>query len=97
MSDTLSGSEKRALKARAQLLEAVVRIGQAGMTDAVVSSLDNALDLHSLVKVRFADFKEDRHILAPELAKSTHSVLVQQVGNVAVFYRPKSSGQDTEE
>lgn len=89
MSTVLSGAEKRALKSQAQLLEAVVRVGHAGVTDAVVSSLDAALKLHSLVKVRFSDFKEERRTLAPQLAERTESLLVQQVGNVAVFYRKK--------
>lgn len=87
MSDTLSGSEKRALKSRAQVLDAVVRVGQAGVTEAVIASLGEALQQHDLVKVRFTGFKEERRTLAPQLAEATHSVLVQQVGNVAVFYR----------
>lgn len=93
MSETLTGAEKRALKSRAQLLEAVVRIGQAGVTEAVVASLNQALEQHALVKVRFAGFKEERRTLAPDLAQTTGSVLVQQVGNVAVFYRAKASAE----
>ncbi len=87
MSASLTGAEKRNLKSRAQLLEAIVRVGQAGVTDAVVASLDEALGLHGLVKVRFSGFKEERRTLAPEMAERTGSFLVQQVGNVAVFYR----------
>ena len=90
MTEPLSGAQKRALKSRAQLLEAVVRIGQAGVTEAVVASLEQALEVHELVKVRFAGFKEERRTLAPELAQATRSVLVQQVGNVAVFFRTKA-------
>ena len=89
MSGTLTGAEKRALRSQAQLLDAVVRIGQAGATEAVVSSLDAALEQHTLVKVRFSDFKEEKHSLAPQLADKTGSSLIQQVGNVAVYYRAK--------
>lgn len=91
MSAALTGAEKRALKSRAQLLEAVIRIGHAGMSDAVVAGLDQALDLHGLVKVRFSDFKEERRRLSSELAERTGSLLVQQVGNVSVFYRSRAS------
>ena len=87
MSESLTGAEKRALRSRAQLLEAVVRIGQAGATEAVVASLNDALEQHGLVKVRFSDFKEEKHTLAPQLADQTGSTLIQQVGNVAVYYR----------
>ena len=90
MSAPLTGAEKRALKSQAQLLEAVVRIGQAGVTEAVIASLNVALEQHGLVKVRFSDFKEERRTLAPQLAEATRSILVQQVGNVAVFFRRKT-------
>lgn len=89
----LTGAEKRALKSKAQKLEAVVRIGQAGLSNAVVQSLDEALSLHSLVKVRFSDFKEERKTLAPELAERTQSALIQLLGNVAVFYRPRTQSE----
>jgi RNA-binding protein len=90
-SSTLTGAQKRALKSRAQLLEAVIRIGQSGVTDALLQSLDNALSQHELVKVRFADFKEKRKTLAPQLAERTSSSLIQQVGNVAVFFRKRAA------
>ena len=90
-SSTLTGAQKRALKSRAQLLEAVIRIGQSGVTDALLQSLDNALSQHELVKVRFADFKEKRKTLAPQLAERTSSALIQQVGNVAVFFRKRAA------
>ena len=87
----MTGAQKRALKSRAQLLEAVIRIGQSGVTDALLQSLDNALSQHELVKVRFADFKEERKSIAPQLAERTSSALIQQVGNVAVFFRKKAA------
>ncbi len=90
-SSTLTGAQKRALKSRAQLLEAVIRVGQSGVTDALLQSLDNALSQHELVKVRFADFKEERKSIAPQLAERTSSALIQQVGNVAVFFRRKAA------
>ena len=90
-SSTLTGAQKRALKSRAQLLEAVIRIGQSGVTEAVLQSLHNALSKHELVKVRFADFKEERKTLAPQLAERTSSALIQQVGNVAVFFRKRAA------
>jgi RNA-binding protein len=83
----VTGAQKRELKARAQLLDAVVRIGQAGVTAAVIASLEEALALHGLVKVRFSEFKDQRDALARQLATETGSQLIQQVGNVAVFFK----------
>jgi RNA-binding protein len=89
MPATLNNAEKRELKARAQRLEPVVKLGHGGMSDAFLRSLDEALTQHGLVKMKFTDHKEERKVLAPQIAERTGSTLVAQVGNVAVFYRPK--------
>ena len=89
----LSNAEKRALKARAQRLEPVVKLGHAGVSEAFVRSLDAALTLHGLVKMKFSDFKDQKHDLAPQIAEKTASTLVMQVGNVAVFYRAKAAAE----
>lgn len=92
---SLSNSEKRELKSRGQLLEPVVKLGHAGVSDAFLRSMDAALALHGLVKMKFTDFKEQKHELAPQIAERTASALVMQVGNVALFYRPKTAAQLT--
>lgn len=89
MSTTLTGAEKRTLKARSQRLEPIVKLGHGGMSDAFLKSLDEALTVHGLVKMKFTDFKEERKTLAPEIAEKTGSALIMQVGNVVVFYRAK--------
>ena len=68
-----------------------MRVGHAGVTDAVVASLDEALLQHGLVKVRFSEFKEQRAELASQMAARTTSHLVQQVGNVVVFFRAQKT------
>ncbi len=86
---TLTNTEKRDLKARAQRLEPVVKLGHGGMSEAFLQSLDTALTQHGLVKMKFSDHKEEKKTLIPQMAEHTGSALVMQVGNVAVFYRPK--------
>ena len=86
---TLTNSEKRDLKARAQRLEPVVKLGHGGMSEAFLQSLDTALTQHGLVKMKFSDHKEEKKTLIPQMAERTSSALVMQVGNVAVFFRPK--------
>ena len=88
----LSNAEKRNLKARAQGLEPTVKLGHAGMSEAFLRGMDAALSLHGLVKMKFSDFKDQKHDLVPQIAEKTASALVMQVGNVAVFYRAKAKG-----
>lgn len=86
----LTNAEKRDLKARAQRLEAMLRIGHGGVSDAFLRSLDAALAQHGLVKVKFTDFKEEKKTLAPQIADRTGSELIMRVGNVAVYFRKKA-------
>ena len=46
------------MKALAQRLEPVLHVGKEGVTDAFLKSADEALELHELVKIKFAAFKE---------------------------------------
>jgi RNA-binding protein len=94
MPTTLTNAEKRDLKARAQRLEPVVKLGHGGMSDAFLRSMDEALTQHGLVKMKFADFKEEKKELVPQIAERTGSAVVMQVGNVAVFFRAKPEGEE---
>lgn len=85
----LTNPELRKLKARAQRLEPLFKVGKAGLSDSFVSSINQALDSHELLKVKFAEFKEEKKALAPALAEKTSSHLIMRVGNVAVYFRPK--------
>jgi len=87
--DTPTNAKIRELKARAQHLEPMFKVGKAGLSDGFVKSIDQGLALHELVKVKFVEFKEDKKTLAPELAEKTSSRLIMRVGNVAVYYRAK--------
>ena len=90
MSVTLSNALKRDLKARAQRLDPVLRLGQGGASEAFLKSLDEALTQHELVKIKFMEFKEEKKTLAPEIAEKSGSALIMRVGNVAVYYRPRA-------
>ena len=94
MTPPLSSREKRDLKARAQRLDATLHLGRGGISEAFLKSLDDALSLHGLVKVRFSDFKDQKKVLAPEIAEKSQSHLIMRVGNVAVFYRPNPRTND---
>lgn len=79
----------RSLKARAQKLEPVIKVGHAGLTPELVASLDAALALHELVKVKFTGLKEQKDILSPRMAAATRSHLVWRIGHCAVLFRPR--------
>ena len=89
MVEKISGPELRALKARAQSLKPMLKVGKDGLSPAFLKAVDDTLKHHDLVKVKFEEFKEDKKTLAPQLAEKTSSHLILLVGNVAVLYRKK--------
>lgn len=91
-----AGAELRALKARAQRLQPILKIGKAGLTDAFYAALETVLHQHELVKLKFDDFKEQKKELVPQLIERSGAQLVQRVGNVAVLFkrRPKSAAEE---
>jgi RNA-binding protein len=84
----LSEKQKKHLRSLAHPLRPIVRLGTAGLTDAVVSELDRALTDHELVKVsaRIGERGARNEVLAI-MASRTAAELVQRVGQVGVFYR----------
>ena len=86
---SLGNAQIRALKAQAQRLKATLKVGKDGLSPQFLAALDETLKHHELVKVKFAEFKEQKKELAPQLAEKSGSHLVTRVGNVVVLYRPK--------
>jgi RNA-binding protein len=87
---SLTPKQRAALKARGHALEPYVQVGQAGISDAVVTETDRALTAHELIKIRIggAD-REARFALLDDLCSRTDAALVQTVGKIAVLYRPR--------
>jgi RNA-binding protein len=89
MLERLTNSQISKFKSAAQLLEPMLKVGKAGLSEGFIKSVDAALAQHELVKIKFSDFKEQKKELAPLLAEKTSSHLIMRVGNVMVLHRPK--------
>lgn len=89
MLERLTNSQISKFKSAAQLLDPMLKVGKAGLSEGFIKSVDAALAQHELVKIKFADFKEQKKELAPLLAEKTSSHLIMRVGNVMVLHRPK--------
>ncbi len=84
----LSEKQKKHLRRLAHPLSPIVMLGNAGLTDGVVSELDRALTDHELVKVAARVGERDaRNAVLAALVSRTGAELVQRVGNVGLFYR----------
>ena len=89
---TLSEKQRRHLRGLAHELKPIVRLGNAGLTDAVAAETERALHDHELIKVKApgGGDREARDTAFTELAQRTSSALVYRIGNVAVLYRPNA-------
>jgi len=83
----LAGYQRRALRALANPLRALIQVGDAGVTPSVVGAVDEALRTHELVKVRLRA-PEDKKASAASLAAGTASALCGVVGHTVILYRP---------
>ncbi|MSU21238.1 MAG: YhbY family RNA-binding protein [Pedosphaera sp.] len=83
----LTNRQLRTIKAMAQRLDPMLRIGRNGLSSAFLKSADETLAHHELVKIKFDEFKEQKKELAAQLATATSSLVVMRVGHVVVLYR----------
>jgi len=83
----LTNAQISRLKGMAQRMDATLKVGKAGLSDAFLQTVRETLAHRELIKVKFDEFKDQKKTLAPELAEKTESRLVTLIGNVAVLYR----------
>ena len=83
----LTVSERKKLKSRAHHLKPVVQLGQKGLTQALTAAIDKALKDHELIKIKFMEFKDEKRIIADEIAEKTESSIIAMIGNVLILYR----------
>lgn len=73
-------------------MKPVVLIGQKDLTDQVLRSVNQALEKHELIKVKYHDFKdkEQKAALIGRLGQETDSETVGIIGHTAIFFRQQS-------
>jgi len=94
----LSAAQGKALRAKAHDLDPIVRIGDAGLSDAVIRETDLALTAHGLIKVRvFGDDRQAREAIGNTLCERLGCALVQSIGKLLVLWReqPESALKKT--
>jgi len=89
MKTTLKGSQRKYLRGLAHALKPVILIGHKGTTEPLSGALEEALEHHELVKVKFNDAKDkaDKTRMINDLQRVTGADLVGTLGHTAIFYR----------
>jgi RNA-binding protein len=85
---TLTGRQRRHLRALGHELKATLQVGKEGVTEALVGALGQLLKDHELVKVKIGQNSPvERHAAAGELASHSRSEVAQVLGNAVLLYR----------
>ncbi len=87
--EELKGFQKKYLRGIAHGMKPVVLIGQSGLTSGVIAAVDEALETHELIKIKFNDFKEKarKEEINGAIETATASEMVGMIGHMAIFYR----------
>jgi RNA-binding protein len=86
----LSDAQRKHLRRLGHDRNPIVLVGQGGISPNLVAELDRALQDHELVKVRArVGERKTRDQILDELARATGAELVQRIGHVALYYRPR--------
>jgi RNA-binding protein len=87
--EKLKGYQKKHLKGLVHGVKPLVFVGQKGISPTVIKAVDESLEKHEVVKLKFIDFKEksQKQEMAGAIEKETASELVGMIGHIAIFYR----------
>lgn len=86
----LNSAQRRQLRSLAHHLQPVCYVGKQGLTDALLASVNAALDDHELIKMKFNDHKEEKKAITEEIAQKTGAHVAGIIGNIAILYRQQA-------
>jgi RNA-binding protein len=85
---SMTGKDRAALRAEAHRLKPLVHVGHAGLTPALLQSLDDVLRTHELVKAQVAQAGElSARDAANQVAEQMQAEVVQVIGRTFTVYR----------
>ena len=84
---SVSNAQRAQLRRLANTIRPLVQIGKNGSDRGRMDNVDQALENHELIKVKFLDFTDQKKELTNKIVETTGCLLVSLVGNVATLYR----------
>ena len=85
----MTSKERAAWRAKANSLEPIIQIGKEGITDNLITQIDDTLDVRDLIKilVHLETAPQTPKELAPQLAERLDAEVIQVIGGIIVLYR----------
>ena len=82
----LKGSQRKYLRSLAHHLNPQVIVGKNKLSDSTINFINESLDIHELIKIRFNDNKF-KNISKESLEELTNSDIVGDIGKILILYR----------
>ena len=83
----INSKQRSKLRSLAHHLKPVINIGKSGIADGVIASIEQALESHELIKVKFIQNKELKHKFKSEIEKLFSASIVGDIGNTIILFR----------
>ena len=85
----MTSKERASWRTKANSLEAIIQIGKEGITDNLITQIDDTLYVRELIKIRvhLETAPQTPKELAPQLAERLDAEVIQVIGGIIVLYR----------
>lgn len=80
-------AQRAYLRRLAHPLPVTVMIGKNGLTEGILAKIEQELNAHELIKVRFLDHKDTKQSLTETIVSETGADLVGIIGHTAILFR----------
>jgi RNA-binding protein len=92
----LSSRERKALRGFAHPLEPMLHIGKQGVTAGVLRQIDDSLEHHELIKVKFLAGKDEKAALCDTIARELGCSVAGVIGHIAILFRQNEDPEKRE-
>ncbi len=83
----LNNRQRRYLRGLTHQLQPVVTVADKGLTDNVMTEIENALQHHELVKIKLRADRETRADWSRRIEQDFGATIVHTIGQVACYFR----------
>tara|TARA_B100000676_G_C17209764_1_gene403765 strand:- start:144 stop:440 length:297 start_codon:yes stop_codon:yes gene_type:complete len=83
----LTSKQRKYLRSQAHHLKPIVLIGRLALNESILKSINQSLNHHELIKIKFNDHKSSKDNLIENINQSLSSETVGMIGNIAIIYR----------
>ena len=83
----LTSKQRKFLRSKAHHLKPVVLIGKFKLNDSTINAIEESLNSHELIKVKFNQHKDLKKEIIYKINRKADSQSIGLIGNIAIIFR----------